>query len=220
MIKKIINLITYILRYYSIINTKYKVSAQINFGSSLSNIFFQKKLRKCKFYLEYGAGNSTLLANKINKKYISIEADKSFFNYLKYKMRISNLEYIDIGPTKYFSYPIFPYFMIQKKIIFYCNYIESFFNKTKNIPDLILIDGRFRVNTSLHILSFLSKKKIKYKTTIIIDDYVSRKNYKVLEKIVNIRKIGRFGVIEYNHLKRFSKIKIEDLIHRSKKDFI
>ena len=164
MIKKIINLITYILRYYSIINTKYKVSAQINFGSSLSNIFFQKKLRKCKFYLEYGAGNSTLLANKINKKYISIEADKSFFNYLKYKMRISNLEYIDIGPTKYFSYPIFPYFMIQKKIIFYCNYIESFFNKTKNIPDLILIDGRFRVNTSLHILSFLSKKKIKYKS--------------------------------------------------------
>ncbi len=220
MIKKIINLIIYILRYYSIINTKYKVSTQINFGSSLSNNFFQKKLRKCKFYLEYGAGNTTLLANKINKKYISLETDKSFFNYLKYKKKINNLKYIDIGPTKYISYPILPHFLIQKKIIFYCNYIESFFNKTKNTPDLILVDGRFRANTCLHILSFLSKKKIKDKTTIIIDDYVNRKNYQILEKILNVRKIGRLGVIEYNHYKRFSKRKIEDLIHRSKKDFI
>ena len=115
MIKKIINLSIYLLRYFSIINTKYKVSDKINFGSKQSNTFFRTNLKKCKFYFEYGAGNSTLLASKLKKKYISIEADKSFFNYLKYQKKISNLKYINIGPTKYFSYPILPFFFIHYK---------------------------------------------------------------------------------------------------------
>lgn len=115
MIKKIINLSIYLLRYFSVIHTKYKISTEIDFGSALSNDFFKKQLEKCKFYLEYGAGNSTLLANKLEKNYISIEADKSFFNYLRNDRGISKLKYINLGPTKYFSYPIFPYILIKKK---------------------------------------------------------------------------------------------------------
>ena len=48
-------------------------------------IIFLKNLKQCNFYLEYGSGNSTILANKLNKKFKSIELDKSFYNYLKSK---------------------------------------------------------------------------------------------------------------------------------------
>ena len=201
MIKKITNLSIYLLRYLSIISTKYKVSNKISFGSNLSNDFFKKNLKKCKFYFEYGAGSSTLLANKLHKKFISIESDKSFYKYLKNKKKIKNLRYLDIGPTKYFSHPILPHFIIKKKIYLYSNYINFIFLNTKEIPDFILIDGRFRVSTCMYILNFLLKKKIKKKIIIILDDYINRENYKILEKVVQVIKIGRFGVITYNHFR-------------------
>ena len=117
---KIYNLIVYILRYFSIISTKYKVSKKINFGSTFSNKFFLRNLRKSKFYLEYGSGSSTLLAKSLNKDFISLELDKSFYNYLKFNKKINQLRYINIGPTKYFSFPKLPLFLINNKINFYC----------------------------------------------------------------------------------------------------
>ena len=62
--KKIYNLIIYLLRYFSIIVPHYELSHEINFGSEKSNKFFKRKLKNCKFYFEYGSGNSTLLAMK------------------------------------------------------------------------------------------------------------------------------------------------------------
>lgn len=218
MIKKTINLAIYLLRYFSIIDAKYLVTSKINFGSKVSNNFFKKKLKKSKFYFEYGSGNSTILANQLRKKFISIESDKSFFNYLKFKKKLSNLIYVDLGPTKYYSHPIMPYFLIEKKIKFYCSYINSLFIKLKVIPDFILIDGRFRVNTCLNILNFLLEKKIKKKIMIIIDDYQNRKNYKILEKIIKINKVGRFGIIKYFSYKNLNKRKIQNLILKVKKD--
>ena len=213
MISKIINFLIYILRYFSILKTKYKVSSRINFGSNKANRFFKKHLKECKFYLEYGSGNSTLLADKLKKKYISIEADRSFFNYLKNEKKVSNIKYLNIGPTKYFSFPILPYYLIQRKVNFYCNCLNSFFFK-KKVPDLILIDGRYRAMVTLNIIRFLVKRKIKENITIIIDDYKFRKNYKVLKKITQIKLVGRFGVIKMNSFENISIEKINKLINK------
>lgn len=213
MISKIINFLIYILRYFSILKTKYKVSSRINFGSNQANRFFKKHLKECKFYLEYGSGNSTLLADKLKKKYISIEADRSFFNYLKNEKKVSNIKYLNIGPTKYFSFPILPYYLIQRKVNFYCNCLNSFFFK-KKVPDLILIDGRYRAMVTLNIIRFLVKRKIKENITIIIDDYKFRKNYKVLKKITQIKLVGRFGVIKMNSFENISIEKINKLINK------
>ena len=79
MINKITNLLIYLLRYFSLINSNYEVSSKINFGSKTSNNYFKKLLKISKFYFEYGSGSSTLLARKLNKKFISIETDKSFY---------------------------------------------------------------------------------------------------------------------------------------------
>ena len=81
MINKVINFSIYLLRYLTIINSKYNVSNKVNFGSKVANNFFKKNLKQCNFYLEYGSGNSTILANKLNKKFKSIETDKSFYGF-------------------------------------------------------------------------------------------------------------------------------------------
>ena len=113
MISKIINFLIYILRYFSIINSNYEVSSTINFGSKISNDYFKRILKISKFYFEYGSGSSTLLAKKLNKKFISVETDKSFYSFLKNK-GINQIIYSDIGPTKYYSIPILPTFIIKK----------------------------------------------------------------------------------------------------------
>jgi len=111
MFNKIINLSIYLLRYFSIINTKYKISNQINFGSTLSNNYFKKNLKKCNYYLEFGSGNSTILADQLNKKFRSIETDRSFYRFMKSK-KIKDILYSDLGPTKYYSVPILPSFLL------------------------------------------------------------------------------------------------------------
>tara|TARA_B100001057_G_scaffold239402_1_gene239648 strand:+ start:1629 stop:2291 length:663 start_codon:yes stop_codon:yes gene_type:complete len=220
MINKTINLSIYLLRYFSIIKTKYSVSSKIDFGSNLSNNFFKKHLKKCKFYLEYGSGNSTLLAVKYKKKFISIEGDRSFYNYLRINKKINDIKYINIGPTKYFSYPILPFYFIKKKIRKYSNYFEKMFFGKKLIPDLILIDGRFRVNVCLNIIKFLIKNKIKKNILIIVDDYKFRKSYKILNEFFKIKNEGRFGVIKYNDYKKISLKNIDSYLLKSKIDYL
>lgn len=196
MLKKINNLIIYILRYFSIIEfNNYKVSNNINFGSNDANNFFIKLIKNSKLFLEYGSGNSTLYAKKLKKKFLSIETDKSFYNFMRRK-NIKNILYSNIGPTKYYSHPILPIFLLKKLIINYGNKIETFFNKFNDIPDLILIDGRFRVFVTLNIIKFCLSKNQKINTVIIIDDFRSRKDYHILKKILKIKLIGRFGVIK------------------------
>ncbi len=86
MLKKIFNLIIYILRYFSILEfNRFKLSGSIDFGSKNANNFFKKKLKNSKFFLEYGSGNSTIFAKKLKKKFLSIETDKCFYNFIKKK---------------------------------------------------------------------------------------------------------------------------------------
>lgn len=220
MISKIINFSIYLLRYFSILKTKYKVSSEINFGSNQANNFFKKHLKKCKFYLEYGSGNSTLLAVRYKKKFISVEGDRSFYNYLRISKKINDIKYINIGPTKYFSYPILPFCFIEKKIIKYSNYFEKIFLEKRLIPDLVLIDGRFRVNVCLNIIKFLIKNKIKKNILLIIDDYKFRKSYKILKEFFKITNEGRFGVIKYNDYKKISLKNIDSYLSKSKIDYL
>ena len=195
MISKITNFLIYILRYFSIINSNYEISSSINFGSKTSNDYFKRLLKTSKSYLEYGSGSSTLLAKKLNKKFISIETDKSFYSFLKDK-GINQVTYSDIGPTKYYSIPILPAYIIKKKVKKYAQQISSMSKNLKFFPDLILIDGRFRVYVALQVIIFCIKNIYYKKTIIIIDDFKFRKEYHILKRLIKIKLVGRFGVIE------------------------
>ena len=94
------------------------VKNNINFGSSEANRFFKTVLAKSEFYFEYGSGSSTILANNLNKKFVSIESDLSFFKLMISK-NIKNIKYVSIGLTLSYSYPLI---IFRRKVN---NYIKS-----------------------------------------------------------------------------------------------
>ena len=59
-------------------------------------------------------------------------------------------------------------------------------------PDLILVDGRFRVACVLESLLSLSPLS---ETQILLDDYVGRPEYGVVEQYADIELAGRMAVL-------------------------
>jgi len=189
------------LRYHNIINIDYKINGKLLFGKKETK-FFKKKLKQSNLYLEFGSGNSTIEAEKLNKNYYSIESDKNFYNYIIKKINKKKISFIDFGVVGFYSNPLkynYNKFKISKKAESYCSNILKNFLKKKIYPDLILVDGRFRVLAALYVYKFFLNKKKNF--TIIIDDYfekfnnvLGRKHYHILNKFFNIKKVGRFGV--------------------------
>ena len=96
-----------ILKNFNLKKINYNCSDEIDFGSEEANIFFKKSLLNSKFFLEFGSGNSTILADKLNIDFISIESDKHFFNFLLNKIKKpSRLIYKSLGLTGDYSTPI------------------------------------------------------------------------------------------------------------------
>ena len=169
---------------------KIKLTKKINFGNNNTNSFFLDKLKKSKFYFEYGSGSSTLIANDLNKKFISIELDKKYYLELKKKIKNDQVKFFNIGPVGEFSYPIFK---LKKKIVNYINSIDTYLSD-EDYPDLILIDGRFRIACCLNILKHIQKKSLK--VLILLDDYEKRESYKILNKFFKIKSIGRMAILK------------------------
>ncbi len=172
------------------IKKEIKLTKKINFGNNTTNSFFLDKLKKSKFYFEYGSGSSTLVANDLNKKFISIELDKKYYLELKKKIKNDQVKFFNIGPVGEFSYPIFK---LKKKIVNYINSIDTYLSN-EDYPDLILIDGRFRIACCLNILKHIQKKSLK--VLILLDDYEKRESYKILNKFFKIKSIGRMAVLK------------------------
>lgn len=172
-------------------NHKIEVSQDINFGNKKTNDFFKKTLKKTNFYFEYGSGNSTILIDKYKKKFISVELDKKFYQLIYDNLkRKSGIIFVDMGVVGEFSYPIFK---DKKKILEYIQTLNKFFTKNK-FPDFILVDGRFRVACCINI--YLLIKKFNRHPIVILDDYEKRNHYKILNKIFDIRKIGRMALLK------------------------
>ncbi len=197
------------LRYHLIYTPKYDVENKINFINFEENNFFLSMLKKSNVYLEYGSGNSSIVAKKENKNFFSIESDKNFFYYIKKKFFLKNYYLKDLGIVKYYSRPIF--FTLRKKnlsskALKYSNDILKTLDKKKVIPDFVLVDGRYRVLTSLCLHKFFSKNKKSF--VIVVDDYRDRKYYHILNKFFKVKIVGRFGV--FNKLKSKSTTKLID----------
>ena len=192
------------LRYLNIIKVDYKIKKIISFNNdnSYSKNYFLDCVYNSKVYLEYGSGNSTLFLGQKNKLVFSVEADKNFYLYLKDKINPKKvfLYYSYIGITEYGSYPIFFYFakfLFKKNYINYAKNILDLFEKKRVYPDLVLIDGRFRVLCAIYLYLFIKKNfsKFKKKPLIIFDDYFIRYYYHDVNRFFYIRKVQNFGVL-------------------------
>ena len=168
-------------------------------------VFFSLILTKCKKYLEFGVGGSTLLAYTTQniKKIISVDSDIKWINEIKKFKNIKNdenkkiiFEYIDIGEISNLGYP-----KIKTEKMF--NYSNQVFKKYKNEYDLVFIDGRFRVACTLQVI-LNCKKDIK----ILIHDFNKRSQYHILYKYLDV-------IYSINNLVLFSikeRININEVI--------
>jgi len=204
----------YLSKYYNIPKEEFDINVNLNFNEE--DEFFKNKLLNSKLYLEYGAGSSTLLADRNNIPFYSLENNKNFYNALKPKLKNkNNLFLVNFGVVSSGSQPVlFSYrkFFLKNRANYYAKNILDTLSSKGLVPDLILIDGRYRVLCALHVYKFL--KKMNLSSTIIIDDYY-RPYLKVAENFFIGDVVGRFGV--FNGIKDYDKI--DELIETYSYDY-
>lgn len=152
-------------------------------------------LAKSKCFLEYGAGGSTILAAARGVNHIySVESDQAFFQDIERQISEINTKskfypvYVNIGKTGKFGYP-----EDKSKVKAWPNYPTQpweLLSEKGHTPDLILVDGRFRV--ACFLASLLSCQAGTY---LMFDDYYDRPHYHVAEKYAKVvRKAGRLAI--------------------------
>jgi hypothetical protein len=171
-------------------------------------------LQHSKIYLEYGSGGSSILAADMGVATIhTIDSDQQFMAVIKEKIKqrgsSSNfiIHHVDIGPTEEWGQPSEP--SSAAKWSHYC--IAAWDElKAKNLsPDLILIDGRFRIASFLMSVVFA-----KPGTVILFDDYHDRPGYHIVEKhILPTRRAGRMAEFVVGDKTDASKILFDVLPH-------
>lgn len=151
--------------------------------------------KKHNIILEYGSGGSTVEAARQQHPFImSVESDldwaKNLHEVLKrdYPAARVLLQWVDIGPTKEWGFP-----MDERAWRNWSNYSLAIWrNDLFQQPDLVLIDGRFRVGCFLATL-FLTQKPV----VVLWDDYTNRPHYHCVEKYLKpVKLVGRLARFE------------------------
>jgi hypothetical protein len=141
-------------------------------------------LARASHYLEYGIGGSTILAaQKSLQSIIAIDSSKEWINKVKtdiekfaYSGSISLL-HANLGTTADWGYPI-----DESMVKHWPQYYASpwiTYRASGQSPDLILIDGRFRIPCFLYSLIHC-----KPGTRILWDDYHNRPEYHFVENVL------------------------------------
>jgi hypothetical protein len=155
---------------------------------------FEKKLKKAKVYLEFGSGGSTVRACGLAVPEIhTVETSEEFLDGVIADCQAVGYggtlltHFIDIGPTKAWGYPVSR--NSSERWPAYCITPWKSLEACGKSPDLILVDGRFRVAAFLYSL-LMAKKG----ATILVDDYEKRNYYHVVEEIIKPIKLhGRMA---------------------------
>ena len=169
---------------------------------------FNKYIKNCNIYFEFGSGGSTYEASiqKNIKKIYSVESDKIWHNKLKEKITHNNIIYL------YNEMKTLPNNWGQpgkdatnEQKINYSNKIVNLDKNEKDKIDFIFIDGRFRVACCLKSYNNSNENCI-----IAFDDFLNRKQYHIV--------LNYFDIIERTEdnrmviLKKKKNIKIDENI--------
>lgn len=138
-------------------------------------VFLRAALSEANDYLEYGAGLSTeFVARDSSCTIRSIETSSDWFAMLSAKLNgRAEILHVDLGRTGDWGRPLS--YECRGRFL---EYFEAGFREGYR-PNLILIDGRFRVACFLTCVALADPG-----TKIIFDDYFSRGCYHVVEEIL------------------------------------
>lgn len=162
---------------------------------------FVRALQASSFYLEYGSGGSTILAARSNKRFISVDSDKYFLRAVHKKIGKLSAEQIlihsDVGLNGPWGIPIFKT-KTEARLRRWSQYPEApwkvILSGRLGLPDLVMIDGRFRVACALTCIKYLMDSP---RATILFDDYANRPNFKIVEEFAALDGIaGRMAIFK------------------------
>ena len=139
---------------------------------------FKKILNKSIVYGEYGCGLSTnWVLNNTQANILSVDTSKAWVESIKsknieHKNRL-NIKLINLGEVGNWGRPL-----NYESAFNFIAYTDWLWNQISS-PDIVLIDGRFRVCCFLTSLKYAKKG-----TKIIFDDYCNRPYYHLVENYI------------------------------------
>lgn len=143
--------------------------------------------------LEYGAGSSTVLAAEMPGKAIwSVETDPAWVAKMRTWFAAHppaspvTIHQAEVGPTAAWGRP-----KGGRHARAWPRYATEVWDLPGfRHPDVILIDGRFRLASAL-----TAALKIERPATLLFDDYVKRPSYHAIERLVRpVRTVGRMAI--------------------------
>lgn len=180
-----------------------------------STAYFRKRLENSRSYLEYGSGGSTILANRLVSTLVSVDSDAHFLGDVRRKLAedgrhaMTKLIHVNIGLTQNWGMPVFtkPTPRRVRRWESYPTAPWRYFRSIAQQPDLVLVDGRFRVACVLESLLSLSPLS---NTQILLDDYAGRPHYRIVEQFTDIEMAGRMAILRPRRL--LDRIQVRRLV--------
>ncbi|MGJ8528968.1 hypothetical protein [Maritalea sp.] len=159
--------------------------------------WFSEQLKNCQSYLEFGSGGTTFLAAEFGIPFVSKESDLLFSLSVQRTIELAGFHragqtyiHADIGLTENWGYPFSFSQPTAKRLKKFTAYSDV--PDTKALPDLVLIDGRFRVACMLKCVKALAATD---NWTIAFDDYQDRPHYHVVAQFAELTQmVGRMAV--------------------------
>ena len=150
--------------------------------------FFRQALERCRHYLEYGAGGSTLAAVEAPSviRATTVESDAEFFKtrvlpHTPIQKALADkrlfVHAVDVGQTDAWGMP-----RDASKKALWPNYSAAPYQNSDCHPDLILVDGRFRIACCL--MAALNAPD----ATVLVHDYNARPTYRIVEDFFEIER--------------------------------
>jgi hypothetical protein len=136
---------------------------------------FEAELGRARAYLEYGTGGSTLAALEAGVgRIVSIDSDLAWVEKVRHRIGASAVQvqllHCDIGRVKEWGTPI-----DQERAIDWPGYITrpwEAFAAADIVPDLVYIDGRFRVACALYATLMLHGRGwLHRRTRLMLHDF-------------------------------------------------
>ena len=141
------------------------------------NSLFKLTLSSSKIYAEYGCGESTVwVANNTSSKILSVDSSQEWIEKVKERVSKSDIlkiHWVDLGKLGSWGTPL-----SYDNSLNFKDYTDWIWKQDLS-PDVVLVDGRFRV--ACFLTSLLNSKE---GTRIIFDDYTNRPHYHFVENFV------------------------------------
>lgn len=136
------------------------------------------RLSKATYYLEYGSGGTTVLADRMGVPTLSVESDRYYAEKVRKTLSTESSVTVlspPMGMTKQWGWPLWG---ADRKGRIYVD--APYPHLGARFPDLVLVDGRYRAACALELAQQAALRGAR--ATIIFDDYRGRQNYHFVEE--------------------------------------